>query len=43
MNSIEPHFGHHIVIARYGLPDNPVEYAVECEDCFEVIYFEPVE
>jgi hypothetical protein len=37
------HFGHHIVVARYGLPDEPVEYAVECEDCFEVICFEPVE
>jgi hypothetical protein len=42
MNKIAPHFGHNIVIACYGLPNEPVNYAVECEDCFEVIYDEDV-
>ena len=41
MNKIAPHFGHNIVIACYG-NDTPVNYAVECEDCFEVIYDEDV-
>ena len=38
MMELERHFNHSIVIARYsGLDDEPVNYAVECEDCFEVI------
>ena len=38
MMELERHFNHDIVIARYsGLDDEPVNYAVECEDCFEVI------
>jgi hypothetical protein len=32
------HFDHDIVIAKYsGLDDEPVNYSVECEDCYEVI------
>jgi hypothetical protein len=32
------HFDHDIVIAKYsGLAGEPIEYAVECNDCFEVI------
>ena len=32
------HFDHNIVIARYhGLDDEPINYSVECEDCYEVI------
>jgi hypothetical protein len=35
------HFDHDIVIARYsGLDNQPVEYAVECETCFEVIVWQ---
>ena len=35
---LERHFDHDIVIAKYrGLDGEPVEYAVECETCFEVI------
>ena len=42
MSKIANHFGHRIVIARYGLANEPVNYAVECEDCFEVICDEDV-
>lgn len=35
--NLADHFDHDIVIARYGYSDNPIEYAVECETCFEVI------
>lgn len=31
---IEPHFGHRIVIAKYGGDEN---IAVECMDCYEII------
>ena len=35
---LERHFNHSIVIAKYsGLDDEPVNYSIECEDCFEVI------
>lgn len=37
---LDRHFNHDIVIARYGPSDEPVEYAVECETCFEVIVWE---
>ena len=38
MMELERHFNHDIVIARYsGLDDEPVNYAVECETCYEVI------
>ena len=41
---LERHFNHDIVIARYsGLDDEPVNYAVECETCNEVIIDEEVE
>lgn len=37
MNLAE-HFDHDIVIAKYyGLDGEPVNYAIECEECFEVI------
>ena len=39
MNLAE-HFDHDIVIARYGPTDKPIEYAVECETCFEVIVWQ---
>lgn len=40
---LERHFNHSIVIAKYsGLDDEPVNYAVECEDCHEVIVDEEV-
>jgi hypothetical protein len=37
MSRFENHFGHDIVIAKYT--DGIVEptYAVECEDCYEVL------
>jgi len=38
---LERHFDHNIVIAKYhNLDGEPVEYAVECEDCFEVIVWQ---
>lgn len=29
------HFGHSIVVAKYG---DDVNVAIECEDCFEVLF-----
>lgn len=40
MMELDRHFDHDIVIARYGPSDEPLEYAVECETCFEVIVWE---
>jgi hypothetical protein len=34
---IVAHRGHEIEVAVYGLEDDPVNAAVECLDCFEVI------
>ncbi len=36
---ISKHYGHEIVVARYTDPstDTPVNYSVECMDCYEVI------
>lgn len=43
MSKISEHYNHSIVIARYyDLFGEPVNYAVECEDCFEVIVDEEV-
>lgn len=40
---IAKHFDHDIVIARYsGLDEEPVNYAVECETCHEIITDEEV-
>jgi hypothetical protein len=40
---IAKHYGHKIVVAEYHELDNtPVNYSVECEDCFEVIVDEEV-
>jgi hypothetical protein len=41
MMELERHFNHDIVIAKYSaMDDEPIEYAVECETCFEVIVWE---
>ena len=40
---IAEHFGHSIVIAKYSDENTPVNYSVECEDCFEVLFDEEVE
>ena len=40
---IGKHFGHDVVVAKYvGMDNEPVNYAVECETCFEVIVDEEV-
>ena len=31
------HYGHKVVIAKYGDVNNPVDICLECEDCNEVI------
>ena len=31
------HYAHEIVVAMYGNHDNPIGYAVECMDCYEVV------
>lgn len=37
--TLERHFDHPIVIARYrGLDNEPITYSVECEECFEVLF-----
>ena len=36
LDKIERHLGHNIEIATYGAP--PVNVALECVDCYEVIY-----
>lgn len=38
--NLADHFDHDIVIARYGDSNQPIEYAVECETCFEVIVWQ---
>ena len=35
-NELVSHFGHSIVVVTYG-QDSPVNVAIECEDCFEVL------
>lgn len=43
MHELGRHYGHSIVIAKYSdLDGEPVNYAVECNDCFEVIFDEDV-
>lgn len=37
MFEIGKHFGHEVVVAKYSDGDEPVGFAVECRDCFEVI------
>ncbi len=38
MESLAEHYGHEITIARYNdLDGEPVNYAIECQDCFTVI------
>ncbi len=31
------HVGHNVVCIAYGKKDDPVNVAVECEDCMEVL------
>lgn len=31
------HFGHHIVVAKYGNPDDPYSVCLECEDCNTIV------
>lgn len=31
------HFGHHVVIAKYGDTGDPEDVCLECEDCYEVL------
>ena len=34
---LKRHIGHRIVVSAYGEIDDPVNVAIECEDCAEVI------
>jgi len=36
-HDLRSHIGHHLVCTYYGNEDDPVNVAVECEDCHEVI------
>jgi hypothetical protein len=36
-NDLKHHFGHNIVTALYGPKENPVNVAIECETCNEVL------
>jgi len=38
MTEYSAHYGHKIVISKYIDPDGkPVNYSIECEECFEVL------
>lgn len=39
---IAPHYGHEIVVAQYSDNATPVNFAVECLDCNEVLFDEEV-
>lgn len=40
---IQQHYGHEIVVAQYATPEGkPVNFAIECMDCFEVLVDEEV-
>ena len=40
---IGKHYGHEIVVAQYSDSEGtPVNYSIECMDCFEVIVDEEV-
>lgn len=42
--SLVEHFGHSVAIVRYfGVDDRPINYSLECQECFEVIIDEEVE
>ena len=41
--SIKDHYKHRIEIARYGTEENPVNFAIECVNCFEVLADEEME
>ena len=36
-DKLNEHFGHNVVIARYGDVNDPASVCLECEDCCEVI------
>ena len=40
---IRNHYEHEIEIARYGTEENPVNFAIECVTCFEVLADEEME
>lgn len=35
--ALKAHWGHSVVIAQYGDPDDPDDVCLECEDCGSVI------
>lgn len=35
---LKEHIGHRVVVACYGKPENPRNVAIECEDCYVVLY-----
>jgi hypothetical protein len=43
MTEYSEHYGHKIVISEYvDLDGKPVNYAIECEECFQVLTDEEV-
>lgn len=32
------HVGHRVVVSQYGDNNDPVNVAIECEDCYEVLF-----
>ena len=43
MNGYSAHYGHKIVVSEYvDLDEKPANYAIECEECFEVLTDEEV-
>lgn len=44
-DTLKAHIGHKIVCVGYGLPEDPANVAIECEDCNEVLldYDKPYE
>jgi hypothetical protein len=43
MLKIQPHYGHEVVVAQYtGQDGQPVNFAVECMDCYEVLFDEEI-
>jgi hypothetical protein len=43
MTEYSAHYGHKIVISEYlDLDGSPVNYAIECEDCFTVLADEEI-
>ena len=36
-DALKEHFGHKVVVAKYGNPDDPVSVCLECETCGTVV------